>query len=181
MNKKEIVEVGAIVAFSTAAVGGPFLVMAKIADDNRIERDRQVEAIQNQFSGDFKVLDLRSIPGFQFNGNMSGGFLIFSGQINGETKSMLQFAWETKGEEKETIISEVPLDRVIFMITEDPTADEYKGPSARFTLDPNMGNSSDFGSINLANPNSALEVLQTVRIDMSRADYNAFRGATSTR
>src|ERR1035437_7744496 len=121
----------AVGAGVVAVVGGGVGYGVNWFAEYRAHTANRVQALENDFGGNYNLVDLRTVPGFEFNGSV-GGFIIFSGQIDGKTESMLQFAWKTKGNPQETIISEVPMSEVIFVVSPDDKAAQYKGPTLTF-------------------------------------------------
>ena len=71
------------------------------------------------FSTPRPLVDLRSIPGFSFRGNVAGGFLSISGAAEGETQSVVQFAWQTAEERPRIILSELPFTKAVFEVVEE--------------------------------------------------------------
>ena len=66
-------------------------------------------------SGDHDIIDLRTVPGFNFSDEVSSGFLFTQREINGHSESAVQFAWKwEKDEVSKTIISEVPIGKILF-------------------------------------------------------------------
>lgn len=127
-------------------------------------------------SGEHPVIDLRSIPGFFQNGSIAGGFLVLSGEFQGKTMTMLQFAWKTREEDKTFQISQLPLDIVQFR-TVDPAAK----PTVKFDID-ETGLKKLFKYYDLKwsaqrtdNLNNYVAVSRLAVISLSEKDYEAFR------
>lgn len=152
-----------------------------VSEPNRQTADRRTQEVIQGISESYDIVDLRIVPGFQLNGNIGGGFVVFSGQVDGETKTILQFAWKTREQTPKTIISEVPMDKVIFIVTENPN--DYTGPKIKFTFDRNkVYNVAYKNPIDTSNPNNIIggDFLKTIEFDMSQVDFDSFRGDISS-
>lgn len=112
--------------------------------------------------GDLQLIDIRTIPGF----NVSGGFAFGSGNFNGETKSSIQFAWKTKQENPEVIISEIPVDKVIFNVI---SGQQDVPPHVDF-------NFVATGDTKSNNPNDYVGKASTAVFTLSEDDFANFRG-----
>jgi hypothetical protein len=84
-----------------------------LADENKLMQERGL-------LGDHSIIDLREVPGFNFNGNVAGGFLIIEGTFHGETTQMLEFAWKPRADESFIQISSIPTKNVKYFIVDDP-------------------------------------------------------------
>ena len=167
-------------AGAVAVVGGGIGYIVNWTAEYSAHTENRVQTLENDFGGSYNLVDLRTVPGFEFNGSV-GGFIIFSGQIDGKTESMLQFAWKTKGNPQETIISEVPMSEVIFVVSPDDAAGKYKGPTLTFALDGNkVYPDANTNPIDEANPNTIVDkYLKLATISMSQQDFDSFRGTAA--
>jgi len=124
-----IVKIGIPVALiSTFIVGG----VKSCINENQVNADA---ALKNETTllqekgllGQHQVVDLREVPGFDFEGKVAGGFLYTEGEFHGETVEKLKFAWKPDG--KDIVVSEVPERNVRFIISGDASVE----PNVQFT------------------------------------------------
>jgi len=79
------------------------------------------------------LVDLNSFPGFSMSGEAAGGIFIMIGSIEGESKTIVRFAWEANPQDNNRVvtISELPYDKCQFKV-----ANEQILPTVTFELDP---------------------------------------------
>lgn len=136
--------------------------------------------------GEIPIIDLREVPGFDFKGHMAAGFLVVSGEFQGKTTEMLEFALNPGGE-KGIQTSRVPTRNVQYLIMEDPNTK----PTVRFTgMKPESfiiyGAKPGAGcmvgrepiAINSNNVNDYVDAVadQIAIVTISRKDWGEFRG-----
>jgi hypothetical protein len=172
-NKNLLFRGGLSVFLIAAALG---LASCGMNIKDATEQENKI-LIEKGFSGEHPIIDLRSVPGFSTNGNISGGFLAFNGEFEGKTTTMLQFAWKTKEEDDRIQISEVPISRIKFFVTEEKNTK----PTVLFT-EVNTENLLKRDEVNFGyetqnsdNLNNYVAQSSLVIISLSQDDYNKFR------
>ncbi len=154
---------GLIFVMPPVALGGMIKGIDLMVEGNRNATREKINALG--IDGDLQLVDIRTIPGF----NVSGGFIFGSGSFNGETKSSIQFAWKTKQKENpEVIISEMPVDQVIFNVINNKEV----APHLNFNYPPVMDLSD--------NPNDYVKKATIAVFTLSEQDFTNFRGNQQT-
>ncbi|PIY94798.1 MAG: hypothetical protein COY68_01455 [Candidatus Levybacteria bacterium CG_4_10_14_0_8_um_filter_35_23] len=130
-------------------------------------------------SGSHELVDLRKVPGMTFNGYLNGGFIFTSGEINGKTETVVQFAWKwtwrKTPDESVIVISELPVSKVMFNV--DDSID--KKPDVRINFDTySLQFAFDWEDrhIDPNNPNSYLSYSTLAIFDLSENDFKSFKG-----
>lgn len=165
--------------YGLAAIFALSLASTAFASCSPSNEEKEIAVMQEQgILGKHPVVDLRTIPGFSSQGNISGGFLVFSGQYEGKTATLLQFAWKISDEDKNIQISEIPIDKVKFFVSDDSKTK----PSVEFNIDIGaMIRSSgyivraDWYPAKQVNLNNYVNHSQQVIITLSQNDFNSFR------
>jgi len=167
----------------TGALSGAFLgpLGYLVVDSHNRQESFYSESLkeisEQGYDGDLTLVDIRTVPGFQLNGSV-GGFLAFSGSVNGETKTILQFAWKTKGEQPKIVISEMPIDEVVFQVNDK--IENYNGPQVNFNIDSpeirSSGLNNPLQRIDLGNPNNLMQYVTKATFTMTQKDFDSFRG-----
>ncbi len=135
--------------------------------------------------GEHELIDLRDVAGFNINGNISGGFLVFSGSFNGRSTELLQFAWKTNTEPPLIIISDLPTDQIII---KNPTDNQPQYPTINFdfvmrkilTYQPNGSFGIHSTAFDSDNPNDFLTdgKVRRANITMTTEQLKKFRSSS---
>jgi hypothetical protein len=158
---------------------------------NRSNLIEETQLLQEKgLMGDHPLIDLREVPGFDFNGQVSGGLLFIEGAIDGKTTQYIEFAWKTKEDDPRIIISKVPVENVQFtVIKDDPSVDAIKSTVLFTGMKPDafvikeVDHSNKKGSIlDSGNPNDYVNKIadQLTIITMSQSSWDSFRRAINT-
>lgn len=91
--------------------------------------NKQMSNIEKMgLKGTHQLVDLREVPGFNMHGSLSGGILVTSGELNGQTISYYEFAWKKTPEDSIIIISQIPVKQAQFSV------DKKRDPSSPIEL-----------------------------------------------
>lgn len=174
ISRREAIKAVTIIVGSALGISALAGCVTSKEDATRDQRKILEEA---GMSGEHPMIDGRSIPGFSQTGDISGGFLSFSGKLEGETTTILKFGWKVNAETKVFQVSEVSFKRIQFL-----EADPEAVPTVKFEMDENslrklLLSRSDINSWyarRTDNLNEYVAASNLVIISLSKEDYKNF-------
>lgn len=175
-TRKEIAVGGAVVGGFVLLVTGA-KVYQQNSYNNTVRQEGQIMQEKGLFD-EHPIVDLRSIPGFSANGNVSGGFLAINGEFKGKTQTLLQFAWKTNQNDEKIQIMEFPLSQIKFDVKADPNTKStvsFGNLSPKKFVSPGNG----FNSVAKDDPNLNNYVSESdfMILTLSQQNFDTFRAA----